>query len=78
MTRPAPTSRSAACGALALTAAPWGGSAVVARGRLDAMSPVALVAGGAALGCLEPEPAPAGTKLAVATRGAPAAPERAA
>jgi hypothetical protein len=42
------------------------------------MSPVALVAGGAALGCLEPEPAPAGTKLAVATRGAPAAPERAA
>lgn len=44
MTRPAPTSRSAAYGALVLTAALWGSSAVVARGLLDAMSPVALAA----------------------------------
>ncbi len=44
VTRPDPTSRSAAYGALVLTAALWGSSAVVARGLLDAMSPVALAA----------------------------------
>ncbi|MBP8007047.1 MAG: DMT family transporter, partial [Burkholderiales bacterium] len=44
MTRAAPVSRSSAYGALVLTAALWGSSAVTARGLLDTMSPVALTA----------------------------------
>ena len=43
-TRAAPVSRSSAYGALVLTAALWGSSAVTARGLLDTMSPVALTA----------------------------------
>ncbi|CAG1004028.1 hypothetical protein BURK1_03085 [Burkholderiales bacterium] len=42
--RPLPGSRGAAYGALVLTAALWGSSAVVARGLLDTISPVALTA----------------------------------
>ena len=44
MIRPDPDSRGAAYGALVLTAALWGSSAVTARGLLDTMSPVALAA----------------------------------
>ena len=44
VTRAAPVSRSSAYGALVLTAALWGSSAVTARGLLDTMSPVALTA----------------------------------
>ena len=44
MTRAAPATRSSAYGALVLTAALWGSSAVTARGLLDTMSPVALTA----------------------------------
>lgn len=44
LSRASPPSRSSAYGALVLTAALWGSSAVTARGLLDTMSPVTLTA----------------------------------